>query len=231
MMKKIVSLILVVLMTLSVLAGCGGKEKPATTEPVQTTAPVQEDRPLTLGVVEGNRYTSDYAGLVCELPDDWTVMSAEEAQDLADIVSDTFDGTEIGAVMEDGQQIYDMIAQSGDMMMNMNIVVQKLSASERIGYMNLSEDEIAQMILDQEDVLAEAYASAGMNLQSLEKVTVTYLGEKHAAIKSVMDVQGITCYQLQLYNYHLGEYSMVLTLTSIESDNMDSMLDMFDTVE
>lgn len=233
-MKRIVSMMLVVLLTLSMMAGCGGKKENApaqTTEPVQTTVPVQEDRPLSLGVVEGNRYTSEYAGLVCELPDDWTLMSAEEAQDLAGIVGEMYEGTELGDAIEDGQQFYDMVAMSGDMMTNMNIIIQKMSASERVAYMKLSEDEIAQMVLDQKDVLAEAYASAGMNLQTMEKVTVTYLGEEHSAIKTKMDVQGITCYQLQLYSYHLGEYAVTITLTSNESDNIDSMLEMFSAVE
>lgn len=230
-MKKIVSLILVVLMTLSVLAGCGGKEKSATTEPVQTTAPVQEDRPLSLGVVEGNTYTSAYAGIGCTLEDGWTIMSAEEVQDMSEIVSDVLKDTDIGAAMEDGQQFYDMIAQSGDMMMNMNIVVQKLSAQERIAYMQLSEEEIVDSILEQKDILAEAYAASGMTLNSMEKATVTIMGEERFAVKSESDAMGIPCYQLQISYYHLGEYSVVLTLTSLLEDDTESMLEMFYAAE
>lgn len=227
-MKRIVALVMAVLLTLSMLAGCGGKGKSA---PAATTEPLQEDRALSLGVVEGNTYTSAYAGFGCTLPEDWTLLSAEEAQDMGEIVEDAFSDSEIGAVLEEGQQFYDMYAESGDMMMNMNIVVQKLTAQERVTYKRLSEEEIADLLMEQKDTLTELYASAGMTLESMEKVSVDFLGEKHFAIKSRMDVQGIICDQLQIFNYSLGEYSVVLTLTSIEEDNTQFMLDMFFTAE
>ena len=86
-MKRRFSLILAVLLTLSLLAGCGGKDAPETTAPVntpettapaeapETTAPVPEttepalqERALSLGVVEGNTYW------LTETPEENSVM-------------------------------------------------------------------------------------------------------------------------------------------------------------
>lgn len=228
MMKRMVCLVLVLLLTLAMMAGCGGKKK---STPAATTEPVQEEHTLSLGVVEGNTYTSAYAGYGCTLPEDWTLLSAEEAQDIYEIMQDAVSDSEIGKLMEDGQNFYDLVAESDDMMMNMNIVIQKLFAQERVIYERLSEEELTDMLLEQKDLMVEAYAAAGMTLVSMEKVRVDFLGEEHFAIRNVLDIEGITGYQLQLFNYKLGDYSVVLTLCSFQEDNTESMLDMFFAIE
>ena len=104
-MKRMFSLILAVLLTLSMLAGCGGQKTPETTAPVnppettapdaapeftapvpETTEPALEERPLALGVVEGDTYTNTYAGFGCTLGSGWTIIPADQLQELPVIV-------------------------------------------------------------------------------------------------------------------------------------------------
>ena len=248
-MKRRFSLILAVLLTLSLLAGCGGKDAPETTAPVntpettapagapetttppETTEPALEERAVSLGVVEGNTYTNAYAGFGCTLGEGWVVLPAEQLQELPAVVQDAMAGTELGDAMKDVQQFTDMMAENAAELVNMNVLFQKLSLQERLAYKLLSEEMIIDQTLEQKDTMIEAYAAAGMNVTSIEKAAVTFLGEEHFALKTVAETQGIPCYMLQLFNYDRGEYSVTITLTSFLEDNTASMLELFYAVE
>ena len=65
---------------------------------------------------------------------------------------------------------------------------------------------------------------------SIEKVTVSFLGEEHTALKTSATVQGVDYYILQVFNYHLGSYGVTLTVNSYIEDNTQALLDMFTKV-
>ena len=248
-MKRRFSLILAVLLTLSLLAGCGGKDAPETTAPVntpettapadapettappETTEPALEERALSLGVVEGNTYTNSYAGFGCTLDEGWVVLPADQLQELPAIVQDSVSGTEIGEAMKDVQQFTDMMAENANLLVNMNVLFTKLSFQERLAYKLLSEEMIVDQTLEQKDAMIEAYTAMGMNVSAIEKVTVNFLGQEHFALKTTAETQGVACYMLQVFNYDLGEYAVTMTLTSFLEDNTDSMLELFYVVE
>ena len=248
-MKRTFSLVLAVLLTLSMLAGCGGNA-PETTAPVntpettapaaapETTAPVPEtiepalqERALSLGVVEGDTYTNTYAGFGCTLGSGWTIVPADQLQELPEIVKDAVDGTAVGEAMEDVQQFTDMAAENAELFCNMNVLFQKLGLQERLAYMLLSEEDVVDATLSQKDVMIEAYTAMGLNVTSMEKVSVTFLGEEHFALKTVAETEGIPCYMLQVFRHNLGEYMITMTLTSFLEDNTESMLELFYAVE
>ena len=248
-MKRTFSLVLAVLLTLSMLAGCGGNA-PETTAPVntpettapaaapETTAPVPEttepalqERALSLGVVEGDTYTNTYAGFGCTLGTGWTIVPADQLQELPEIVKDAVDGTAVGEAMEDVQQFTDMAAENAELFCNMNVLFQKLGLQERLAYMLLSEEDVVDATLSQKDVMIEAYTAMGLNVTSMEKVSVTFLGEEHFALKTVAETEGIPCYMLQVFRHNLGEYMITMTLTSFLEDNTESMLELFYAVE
>lgn len=249
-MKRMFSLILAVLLTLSMLAGCGGQKTPETTAPVnlpettapnaapettapvpETTEPALEERPLALGVVEGDTYTNTYAGFGCTLGSGWTIIPADQLQELPVIVQDAVEGTAVGEAMQDVQQFTDMAAENAELVTNMNVLFQKLGMQERLAYMLLNEEDVVDATLSQKDLMIEAYTAMGLNVSSMEKVSVNFLGEKHFALKTVAETEGIPCYMLQVFRHDLGEYMVTMTLTSFLEDNTDSMLELFYTVE
>ena len=248
-MKRRFSLILAVLLTLSLLAGCGGQtpettaNTPETTAPAaapettapaavpETTEPALQERALSLGVVEGNTYTNAYAGFGCTLDEGWIVLPADQLQELPAIVQDSVSGTEIGEAMADVQQFTDMMAENADQLTNMNVLFTKLGLQERLMYQVLSEEDVLDATLTQKDAMIEAYTAMGMNVTSMEKVTVTFLGQERFALKTTAETQGVACYMLQVFAYDLGEYSVTLTLTSFLEDNTESMLELFYAVE
>ena len=238
MFKRNLSVLLVLVMILSLLAGCSGKQdEPSVNQnevnnvPETTAAPVQEERPLALGVVEGNTYTNTYAGLGITLSDSWYIMPVEELQELPNAVKESMEGTALGEALEGVTQFTDMFAENVDDLTNMNILFQKQSMQERVAFQMLSEEEIIDETLNQKDAMIEAYTAAGINVSSMEKVTVTFLGEEHFALKTVAETQGVPYYMLQVFDYHLGQYSVVITLASFMEDKTESMLELFYVVE
>jgi len=236
MMKRNLSILLVLVMLLSLMAGCSGKQDEpnnanvSNNVPETTAAPAEEERPLALGVVDGSTYTNTYAGLGITLDSGWSIQTADELQALPETVKESMEGTALGDAMKDVQQFTDMFAENVDDLTNMNILFQKQSMQERIAFKLLSEEEIIDETLNQKDSMIEAYAAAGINVTSMEKVTVTFLGEEHFALKTVADTQGVPYYMLQVFDYHLGEYSIVITLASFLEDNTEAMLSLFTPV-
>lgn len=233
-------LLLAVLLVLTiVLAGCGkdtdvsGKVAPAqkqteaqAAEP-ETQAAEPEENPLSLGRLDGGVYTNTYAGFGCELDASWTFYSAEELQELPGAVKEAMSGSELGDALESYDQITDMMAECVDDLTTINVLYQKLSVQERIAYALLSEEEVIDGILEQVDAMAEAYAQAGINVVSMEKVSVTFLGEPRFALKTTATVQDVDYYILQLYDFTRGEYSVTTTFSSYLEDKTESLLELF----
>ena len=211
----------------------GNVEQPATeatTAPVpETTAPAEEN-PLSLGRMEGGVYTNSYVGFSCALDENWTFYSAEELQQIPYNIAGMMEGSELGAALEGVQQFTDMMAENVNDLTTMNVLYQKLSMQERLAYAVLTEEEIIDATLGQKDMIVEAYETAGMTVISMEKTTVTFMGEERTAIKGEFTVQDVPYFTLQLFDYQLGEYSVTTTLASYVEDNTASLLELFQPV-
>lgn len=226
-MKRTIALLLVLALAFGLMA-CG-KEEPAIGGKVETlpetTAAAYEDKPVSLGRIEGGVYTNEYIGIGCELDANWTFYTAEELQELPAQTQEMLQDTEYSdAVL---RQITDMMAENVNDMISMNIQYTKLNLQERIVYATLSCEGFVDMILSETDSMVQAYAQAGIKDAVLEKVTVNFLGEERAAIRTSATIEGIPYYILQVFEHDLGQYSVAITLSSFLEDNTDAMLDLF----
>lgn len=254
-MRNMTTLLLAVLMLMSTLAGCGSNNTTTpdiggdvaplestngsedlsgdVTPPESTGGSEDEtpsdptDNPLSIGRMEGGTYTNHYIGIACKLDESWTFYSAEELQELPGKVEDLFDGSQLGDAMKDMENILDMQAECVADLTNMNIAYQKLSMSDRLAYATMTEEQIIDTVLAQQDLLEEAYTQAGITVKSMGKKTVTFAGEERIAIYTVAETQGIPFYILQLHNNHLGAYSATVTLCSYVEDNTADLLELF----
>lgn len=213
-----------------------GSVEPATaaTEPeIQETEPAEEETkaadetPVSMGRMEGGTYINEYVGYGCDLDSSWVYYGAEELQELPENVKELIADTELGAAMEGIGQFTDMMAENVEMMSTVNVLYQKLSMQERMAFAMVTDEEIWEETLAQKDLMIEAYAQMGTDVESIEKTTITFLGEERCALRTVANTQGVPHYVLQVIDARNGQYSVTLTATSFVEDNTQAVLDLF----
>ena len=214
-----------------VLSGCGGNDPVPGTVTPSTTVPAVTEKPASLGRLEGGVYTNTYAGYGCELDANWVYYSAEELQALPENINELLADTNLADSMEDISQIMDMKAENAQDLTTINVLYTKLGLEERLAYMVLSEEAIVDGVLTQKDALIAGYAQAGIEVTSMEKTQVTFLGETHYAVHTQAATQGVPYYILQVFDYTLGPYGVTLTLSSYVEDITQELLNLFYSVE
>ena len=226
-MKKV--LVFLTILAL-LLAGCGTSAPESsvagTVEPTAESAAPAET-PVTMGRLEGGSYINDYTGYACELDSNWTFYSAEELQELPDNVKELIADTEMADVIRDVPQFTDMMAENVNDMITINALYQKHTLQERLGFAMLTDAELIDGTLEQQDMMVEAYAQAGMDVESMKRITVTFLGQEREALRTVGTVAGAPFYMVQIFDYHLGQYSVTLTINSYMEDKTQQTLDLF----
>ena len=232
MKKKLLSLLLILAL---LLCGCGSKEDASgsltpATAPATEAATEPTDAPVSLGILEGGTYTNAYAGFGFTLDENWTVYPADQLQELPENVSAMFEGTEFESY--EINTITDVLAENVTDLTTMNVLYQKLSMQERLTYLTMDEKEILDaMVNDYYDTLVASYANAGIAVESMTTKTVTFLGNARTAVYTVSTVQDVPYYILQLYDFHLGQYSVTTTVASYVEDNTEGLLDLFFAAE
>lgn len=249
-MKKLLALILATLMLCSVLAACSaapakddeGNETPTTTAPAAETEPeetepeetepdeteeAKDGNTVAFGTLEGNLYTNEYAGFQLELDDTWTLMTAEQLQELPENVTAMFEDTAIGETMKSYTQFIDMQATNVNDMSSVNVVYQVKDASLTVAGNILSEEQILDATLAQKDVLISSYAQAGIEVESIEKVTMEFLGRERFAMKTSAKVMGVDYCMVQLFDYSIGDYGVVITIAAFGEEALASVIALF----
>lgn len=220
-MKKLLAFILTLaIVTLTVCSG------------VTAFAASTDSQPnMTLGTINDGVYSNEYAGIACALDEHWVYYSAEDLQALPENVRELFSDSELADQIADSTVIADMQAENAEELLSVNVNFTKLGIQERLAYSLLSEEDAVDVLLSQKDLLTNTYAQAGITVSSMEKVTVTFLGEDHFAVKTqatlrVSDME-LPYFVLQIMDYKLGGYGMTLTATSYVEDSTQSILDLF----
>lgn len=225
-MKRLIVLLLV--MTL-LMAGCGNakpEDVAGTVQPMQAEA-VPEEKTVSMGRLEGGNYVNEYTGYGCMLDSSWQFSGAEELQEMPENVAELIKGTELGDNYDAINQFTDMLAENAEQLQTINVLYRKCTMQDRLQYAMMSESEIIDGVLGMQDSMKEAYMQAGFEVTGVEKVTVTFLGEERQALRTETITQGVPYITLQIFDYHLGQYVVTLTLASFLEDTTEQMLDLF----
>lgn len=229
-MKSYLALLLVIVMAASLFTGCSAKEpETGTVAPAPTAAPAENN--VSLGRMEGGVYTNSYTGYGCTLDSNWVFQTAEELQELPDNMDELFADTELGEVTAKYTQINDMAADNQTDSAFINVVYTHIPLNELLVYAAMTEEQIVDTTLAQKDMMISAYAQTGIQVSSMEKVVVNFLGEERVAIKTVADVEGLPYYLLQIQDFQLGTYGVTLTISCFFQDNTQALLDLFYSVD
>ena len=225
----------------SLLAGCGLRQKtaykksfssrPEASPPASSseTAPVKSaaGSPVTLGFVEGNTYTNTYAGFGCDLDDDWKFYTAKELLELPYDIKEVLDDPAVSELT----LISDMKAENIDGLSSINVMYTKLDTHSRLLYAVLSQEAALDAMLKQRDKLISSYAQAGIEVGSIEKVEVDFLGENQFAVHTSSTWNNIPYFTLQFYNYKAGLYGVTVTFASFFKDATETLAGLFYPVD
>ncbi len=247
-MKKLLALLLALTVVFA-LAACGSKPADETDAPETeaeklsaaevTEADITEPEPtepeptesdknaLAIGTVAGSTYTNTYIGITAEFDESWILNGAEDLQDLSGTVVDIVSETDAGKLLSNFTQFFDMMAQNTETAGSINIVYQELSALQQVSGKLTGEEAIIDSLLAQEDVLTSSYEQMGYEVKSMEKVTVSFVGQEHFAIKTSMTLYGIDYYITQLVDYSLGDYAVTITFSTVLEDSSQELMDLF----
>lgn len=217
--KRILALVLALTMVFALCACTGNDDVKGKTEPkvTQTAAPEKE---LELGSVSGGRYENSYFGFGCELGELWTYASEEQLLGMVQATADLVDDENFKDELLNADMFYDMMTYFYDGVTNMNVIVQNIGAA--YGAL-LDEDAIAEQTAE---ILPEQLATANMDVQSCDKVSLNFAGADHAGILIHSTINGSDMYQLQAF-VKAGKYVAIITISSPLEDNIDAMLGFF----
>lgn len=225
---RLLALLLVLAM---LLCACGGDPEDVSGNVTPAPTSPAEEKPVSLGRMEGGIYTNTYAGFGCELDENWVFYTAEELQELPENTQELFAGTEMEEVANQYTQITDMMAENAADLTTVNVLYTQIPLQERLAYLMMSEEEGIDTTLAQKDAIIASYEQAGIADAVIEKVTVTFLGQEHVGLKTSATIQGIPYYTLQIMDYTLGAYGVAVTAASYMEDNTQAVLDLFYAVD
>jgi len=224
-MKKFLACLLAVL--LLSMAACGEETEQQTTEPQTvggsagekttpaTTAPVAAAGSI-LGVLDGNTYTNQYAGLTCTLPDAFTYSTTEEL--LTKNGLDAQAGMDALLAMANNQQlVYVMYALDPETRENINITIQR-AAPEKLAAMDIQADFQAQIPGE-----ISSYEQMGLTDVQCEYTQLTVSGKPLDALTLTGDYSGKKIASITL-EYKTSDCLVTLTLAGASIQSLEQLL-------
>lgn len=231
--SKLFCCMALLVLSMSVLAGCGDKKADKNDTKVEKDdsadkdekaddqEEVEEPGDVDLGTVDGTTYTNETFGFRCKLADDWTYATTDELLQLGNIVADAANNEQLKETLENTESFYCMYAQKNDLTQNINVVV------ENLGLMNnlmLSEEGYAEMGTSQMESMAE---SMGMEDLQMDQKEIDFAGDKHYSTDITFTTQGTSVYERQVYIKASG-YMCVITMSAADAADLDTLQSVFE---
>ena len=175
------------------------------------------------GVVEGQTYTSQFLGLTCTAPAEYTYLNDQEIAQLNDLTADVVDSEELVKQMreslENGNQVQDMYLMTADGVQTVNVMLGKVSAKgaavDMAAFADMGKDQVVS-----------AYQSMGMTDVEASRETVTFMGQQYEGICTSATYTDVPVTTVQVC-MQVGDYVCVITFTSYVEDHTPEMMDFF----
>lgn len=224
-MKRILCYLLVLIMLVS-LCGCmggndtsdirgeiiGGNNAP---EQEQT----EENSAFAFGKATENTYKSEFLGLSCTLPDSWVFYTDQQLLEMNNLVGDYLD-EDTAKQLENATIIYDMMAVDQVESSNINVNLEKLSATQLLSL------DIQAVLESQFDSVISAYENMGYTDVQVNYEKVTVDGQEFDGIVLTANIQGIDFFA-RIFSFRRGSYLANVTICSLQTDKTDTILSYF----
>ena len=175
------------------------------------------------GVVEGQTYTSQFLGLTCTAPAEYTYLSDEEIAQRNHLAAEAVDGEELVKQMreslENGNQVQDMYLMTADGLQTVNVMLVKVSAK------GATVDMTAFTKMGMEQIIS-GYESADMTDVEASRETVTFMGQQYEGICATAAYHDAPVATVQVC-MQVDNYVCVITFTSYVEDRTSEMMDFF----
>ena len=175
------------------------------------------------GVVEGQTYTSQFLGLTCTAPAEFTYLSDEEIAQRNHLAAEAVDDEELVKQMreslENGNQVQDMYLMTADGLQTVNVMLVKVSAKgaavDMAAFADMGKDQVVS-----------AYQSMGMTDVEASRETVTFMGQQYEGICATAAYHDAPVTTVQVC-MQVDNYVCVITFTSYVEDRTSEMMDFF----
>ena len=208
-MKKAVKMLALALALMMTLALCACGQEPAT---------IEEDPTFTRGTVDGQAYTSEFAGLQYTAPEGWTYLSDEEIAKLNGItaaVGDEDFAAQLEENLESGMQVQDMQVMSTDGK-SVSVVMAKMNGDGQTVDMAAFADATVEGMVS-------TYQSMGMEDAAATRGTVEIAGESCEAISLQGTLLNVLVYT-KTACVQRGDYLCMITASTTTEDVTADML-------
>lgn len=175
------------------------------------------------GVVEGQTYTSQFLGLTCTAPAEFTYLSDQEIAQLNHLAAEAVDDEELAKQMqeslENGNQVQDMYLMTDDSLQTVNVMLVKVSAK------GATVDMTAFTKMGMEQIIS-GYESVDMTDVEASRETVTFMGQQYEGICATAAYHDAPVTTVQVC-MQVDNYVCVITFTSYVEDRTSEMMDFF----
>ena len=178
-----------------------------------------EKKEFTPGKIEGNVYTSEFAGIKLEAGSSWTFATETEVSEFAAKVDD-------GYRMTDDGTVYDAILSNDASGVGARIIIMYQSITKLSGGKQYSAEEYADALTEE----LESYVGAEFRVDSRENIN--FCGAESICITLKDDALDIDREEAYIVR-EIGDYMLVVNLAFLTSSDttLDGMLSMFSPLD
>lgn len=208
---KVLAVMMMLLLSLTVLAGCGKEE--STTNNEENTENKEETKTISQGKWEGNTFTSEFSGLKFNLPEGWTRSTDEEIAEVMQLGKEVLEDEGLySSKLSELNMVYDMMAKNDATNGSVAVLMEKQSASE---------DEYMEALKTQ----LGSVTQINYNIADITDTVIS--GDTYKTLQATAEVSGTTIYQ----NYYIrreGDYMVEILATETSEEAINTIMNSFE---
>ena len=171
--------------------------------------------------VEAGTWQNAFAGIKCQLGDEWTLLSEEEIKANNEKALSAM-GQDYAKAIKNASVFTDMMAKHENGKDTMSITFEKLNTLTK----KMSEEKYAEA---SKDSTKGALQSMGMSNVQVSIGTMTFAGKTHSCLDITASYYGQKVYE-KLAIVKCGNYMVLFTACTWETNNCQAVLDNFKAV-